>query len=79
MSLALLTVRETAEHMHAGQGLVAFARGVHDQLDYAIKLFLSQSSFEAERSLYETKALGALLPQVLALLHLVHNASLTTE
>lgn len=54
--------------LNAGQGLVAFARGVHDQLDYAIKFFLVQESFEAERSLYETKALGALLPQVLLLI-----------
>ena len=29
--------------MHAGQGLVAFARGVHDQLDYAIKFILNLS------------------------------------
>ena len=50
--------------MHAGQGLVAFARGVHDQLDYAIKFFLVQESLDAERRLYETQALGALLPQV---------------
>jgi hypothetical protein len=46
---------------------VAFARGVHDQLDYAIKFFLVAESFDAERDLYKAQALGALLPQVRAL------------
>jgi hypothetical protein len=50
--------------MHAGQGLVAFARGCHDQLDYAIKFFLVRESFESERQLYLSHTLGALLPQV---------------
>lgn len=48
----------------AGQGLVAFARGVHDQLDYAIKFFINRESFMAEQKLYESNTLGALLPQV---------------
>lgn len=50
--------------MSAGQGLVAFARGIHDQLDYAIKFFVVRESFDAERRLYDTDVLGALLPQV---------------
>lgn len=52
-------------HAPAGQGLVVFARGVYDQLDYAIKFFLVHSSFKAEQKLYESKTLGGLLPQVL--------------
>ena len=50
--------------MHAGQGLVAFARGLHDQLNYAIKFFLVQNSLAAELALYGSQDLGSLLPQV---------------
>lgn len=46
---------------------MAFARGVHDHLDYAIKFFLVLESFESERKLYESQALGSLLPQVIGL------------
>jgi hypothetical protein len=52
--------------VHAGQGLVAFAKGMYDQRDYAIKFFLLQRSFDAELRLYESRALGNLLTQVLA-------------
>lgn len=60
----------TRVNWRAGQGLVAFARGYRDHLDYAIKFFLIRDSFEAERNLYQTKALGSLLPQVSCLTHL---------
>ena len=48
----------------AGQGVVAFAVGVDDRLEYAIKFFVVHSSYIAERQLYETKLLGALLPKI---------------
>jgi hypothetical protein len=48
----------------AGQGLVAFATGAFDRLDYAIKFFLSRPSFLAEVGLYQSESLGKLLPQV---------------
>ena len=48
----------------AGQGVVAFARGVHNGLDYALKLFVERSSFLAERDMYRSQTLGRLLPQV---------------
>jgi hypothetical protein len=41
-----------------------FARGKHDGGDYALKFYVMRASFESERSLYQTKALGSLLPQV---------------
>lgn len=46
---------------------MAFARGHDDHLEYAIKFFLVRESFEAEQKLYQSQALGSLLPQVLAL------------
>jgi hypothetical protein len=49
----------------AGQGLVAFATGAFDKLDYAIKFFLSRPSYTAEVGLYQSETLGKLLPQVL--------------
>jgi hypothetical protein len=48
----------------AGQGLVAFATGAFDKLDYAIKFFLSRPSYTAEVGLYQSESLGKLLPQV---------------
>ena len=48
----------------AGQGLVAFATGALDKLDYAVKFFLHRPSFHAERALYKSQTLGKLLPQV---------------
>ena len=48
----------------AGQGLVAFATGALDRLDYAVKFFLHRPSFQAERALYKSQTLGKLLPQV---------------
>ena len=67
--------------MHAGQGLVAFARGVHDQLDYAIKFILNQSSLAAELALYGSRTLGPLLPQVRcpALMCFWHKSSLAHD
>ena len=43
---------------------MAFARGVHNGLDYALKLFVERSSFLAERDMYRSQTLGRLLPQV---------------
>jgi hypothetical protein len=54
---------------------VAFARGVSDGLDYAIKFFAVQHSFQVERALYNSEALGPLLPKV----HAVYDASEVPE
>ena len=51
---------------------MAFERGVHDQLDYAIKFFLVPNSLAAELALYGSQALGSLLPQVCASVLHVH-------
>lgn len=48
----------------AGQGVVAFAVGASDRLGYAIKFFVAPSAFVAERQLYESRVLGALLPKI---------------
>ena len=48
----------------AGQAVVAFARGVHDGLGYALKFFLDCSAFLAERDTYRSSTLGSLLLQV---------------
>lgn len=48
----------------AGQGLVAFARGAHDELEYAIKFFVARKPFEAALDLYQSRAVGSLLPRV---------------
>ena len=50
--------------MHAGQGIVAFAQGVHDDLGYALKFFVERESFLAERDMYRSQTLGRLSPQV---------------
>ena len=47
--------------VHAGQGVVAFARGVHNDLGYAFKFFVERGSFLAERDMYRTTTLGSLL------------------
>eukprot|EP00892_Ulva_mutabilis_P003267 jgi/Ulvmu1/1311/UM011_0039.1 len=47
-----------------GQGVVAFARGAYDDLEYALKFFVHRSSFLAERDMYRCQALGRLLPRV---------------
>ena len=52
----------------AGQGIVAFAQGVHDGLGYALKFFVDRASFLAERDMYRSQTLGSLLPQVRHLL-----------
>ena len=44
---------------------MAFARGVHSDLGYALKFFVERSSFLAERDMYRSTTLGRLLPQVL--------------
>ena len=43
---------------------MAFARGVHNGLDYALKFYVERSSFLAERDMYRSQTLGRLLPQV---------------
>ena len=48
----------------AGQGIVAFARGLHNDLDYALKFYVERSSFLAESEMYRSQTLGRLLPQV---------------
>ena len=48
----------------AGQGIVVFARGVHNGLGYALKFFVNRESFLAEREMYRSQTLGRLLPQV---------------
>lgn len=48
----------------AGQGVVAFAVGSEDRLGYAIKFFVAPPAFVAERQLYESRVLGALLPKI---------------
>lgn len=50
--------------MHAGQGIVQFARGVSDGLDYALKFFVSKTAFDAEGELYRDAVLGPLLPKI---------------
>lgn len=50
--------------MRAGQGIVQFARGVTDGLDYALKFFISKSAFDAEGELYRDPVLGPLLPKI---------------
>ena len=53
--------------------MVQFARGVTDQLDYAVKFFVSQTAFMEEGDFYKNSPLGALLPKCLALcLSLIH-------
>lgn len=44
--------------------MVQFVRGVNDGRQYAIKFFLSQRAFEAERRIYSDSPLGKLLPQL---------------
>ena len=43
---------------------MAFARGVHNGLGYALKFYVQRSSFLAERDMYRSQTLGRLLPQV---------------
>lgn len=47
--------------------MVQFARGVTDQLDYAIKFFVSKKAFMEEGDFYKDSPLGLLLPKCLAL------------
>jgi hypothetical protein len=51
----------------AGQGVVQFARGITDQLDYAVKFFVSKRAFDEEGDFYKSSPLGPLLPKCLAL------------
>lgn len=48
----------------AGQAVVQFVRDVNDGRQYALKFFLSQPAFEAERRIYSDSPLGKLLPQL---------------
>lgn len=50
--------------MCAGQGVVAFAQGAHDDLGYALKFFVHRGPFLAEREMYRCQALQRLLPRV---------------
>eukprot|EP00892_Ulva_mutabilis_P002846 jgi/Ulvmu1/12562/UM091_0003.1 len=52
------------ERRQGGQGIVAFATGTGDRLGYAIKFFVTLAAFAAERQLYESRVLGALLPKI---------------
>lgn len=45
--------------------MVALATDMQSQLEYAIKFFLIQDTFDTELGLYESKVLGNLLPQVM--------------
>eukprot|EP00892_Ulva_mutabilis_P002733 jgi/Ulvmu1/12460/UM009_0112.1 len=55
----------SAQHRRqGGQGIVQFARGVTDGLDYALKFFVSKSAFDAEGELYRDPVLGPLLPKI---------------
>lgn len=47
--------------------MVQFARGMTDQLDYAIKFFVSKKAFDEEGDFYKNSPLGSLLPKCLAL------------
>ena len=49
---------------------MAFARGVHNYLDYALKFYVERASFVAERDMYRSQTLGRHLPQV----RLLHGA-----
>ena len=39
---------------------MAFAQGVHNGLDYALKFYVQRSSFLAERDMYRSQTLGRL-------------------
>jgi len=51
----------------AGQGVVQFAVGHRDGHAYALKFFVVQDSFDAERELYSDPALGQFLPRLEAM------------
>eukprot|EP00892_Ulva_mutabilis_P002847 jgi/Ulvmu1/12563/UM091_0004.1 len=62
--LGRFTLLGETQRRQGGQGVVAFATGMEDRLEYAIKFFVVHSSYIAERQLYESKLLGALLPKI---------------
>jgi hypothetical protein len=55
----------SAAHRRAGgQGVVQFARGVHDGEEYAIKFFTHREAFEQEYMLYSNPVLRSMMPAV---------------
>lgn len=47
-----------------GQGMVQFARGVHDGEEYAIKFFTQRSAFDREHELYGNPVLRSMMPAI---------------
>eukprot|EP00892_Ulva_mutabilis_P004372 jgi/Ulvmu1/2306/UM013_0154.1 len=50
--------------LQGGQSVVQFAVGIANGVEYAIKLFASQSAFLAEADLYRNPTLRAMLPEI---------------
>jgi Protein kinase domain len=53
-----------AHRRQGGQGVVQFARGVHDGEEYAIKFFTHRPAFFCEFELYQNPVLRSMMPAV---------------